>query len=190
MDPRSDRYDSFVPVPFGATTIPLYRGWTSVQLHVAGRAVRFVNTHLEVQNFASFQMSQANELLTMLGDEPLPVLLVGDLNSAANVVQTPTYGYMLDNGFVDTWAESPNVDDGLTCCQDKELLNADSQHDQRLDFVLARGFFTRGDRLVGSTRVEVVGEEPSDRTASGLWPADHGGVAATLHVPHPNVVAW
>ena len=33
------------------------------------------------------------------------------------------------------------------------------------------------------TSVDVVGEEPADRTASGLWPSDHAGVIATLTLP-------
>jgi hypothetical protein len=29
----------------------------------------------------------------------------------------------------------------------------------------------------------VTGNDPSERTPSGLWPSDHGGVVATLHIP-------
>jgi hypothetical protein len=30
----------------------------------------------------------------------------------------------------------------------------------------------------------VVGDEPDDRTAGGLWPSDHAGVIATIQLRH------
>src|SRR5437588_779369 len=43
----------------------------------------------------------------------------------------------------------------------------------------------RAYRFVGTHPVRrgVVGDRPADRTASGLWPSDHAGVAATLLTP-------
>jgi hypothetical protein len=38
---------------------------------------------------------------------------------------------------------------------------------------------------VEAVAAEVLGEEPEDRTAAGLWPSDHAGVVATLHLAHP-----
>jgi hypothetical protein len=32
---------------------------------------------------------------------------------------------------------------------------------------------------------EVLGEELDDRTPAGLWPSDHAGVVATLHLARP-----
>ena len=47
-----------------------------------------------------------------------------------------------------------------------------------LDLILFRGPFKVDD-------VDVVGEDPDDRTESGLWPSDHAGVVATLELrPH------
>ena len=56
------------------------------------------------------------------------------------------------------------------------MLNPVSLLTERIDFVLFRGDFA-----VHS--VEVVGDEPVDRTPSGLWPSDHAGVVAQLEVP-------
>jgi hypothetical protein len=42
--------------------------------------------------------------------------------------------------------------------------------------VLTRGGFDTVD-------ADVVGEESTDRTPSGLWPSDHAGVVATLALP-------
>ena len=29
----------------------------------------------------------------------------------------------------------------------------------------------------------MTGNDPSERTPSGLWPSDHGGVVSTLNIP-------
>jgi hypothetical protein len=38
---------------------------------------------------------------------------------------------------------------------------------------------------VEAVAAEVLGEELEDRTPAGLWPSDHAGVVATLHLAHP-----
>jgi hypothetical protein len=40
-------------------------------------------------------------------------------------------------------------------------------------------------RGVEAVAAEVLGEELDDRTPTGLWPSDHAGVVATLHLAHP-----
>jgi hypothetical protein len=47
---------------------------------------------------------------------------------------------------------------------------------KRVDLVLTRGGFE-------TVSADVLGEEPGDRTPSGLWPSDHAGVVATLRLP-------
>jgi hypothetical protein len=37
-------------------------------------------------------------------------------------------------------------------------------------------------RLFQAVDMVIVGEEPRDRTASGLWPSDHAGVVAGIAV--------
>jgi hypothetical protein len=56
------------------------------------------------------------------------------------------------------------------------LLNARSQLSHRIDLIMLRGAFTVED-------ISLIGNKPSDRTPSGLWPSDHAGIVATLAGP-------
>jgi len=164
--------------------IEIVRGWTSVDLSIRGKAVRFINTHLDgdCSDVApAIQLAQAQEILDgpvqEAKDKNLPVVLLGDLNSKADGSGTPTYTQLLkpEVGFVDTWAEVGRGS-GFTCCQDDDLLNKVSHLSDRRDFVL----FSNGS--FQTTEAEVVGASPADRTPSGLWPSDHAGVVAKLRL--------
>jgi hypothetical protein len=160
----------------GGPPVSLRRGWTSVDATVYGRSVRFANTHLEVERFAAVQTLQAAELIGILTASSLPVVAVGDYNSNANMLETATYAMMLNAGFEDMW--QANGDSGYTCCQDKLLRNEESQLVKRIDFVFARGF---SGTVIGASHL--VGDEVTDRLASGLWPSDHAGVVTRLRLP-------
>jgi hypothetical protein len=82
------------------------------------------------------------------------------------------YGILRRAGFVDAWTRGG----GLTCCHAVELHDPNPTLTKRVDLVLTK----RGFR---SLRIDVVGEEPADRTEGGLWPSDHAGVVATLRLP-------
>ncbi len=172
-----------VPVGGGAP-ITVLRGWAAVDATIRGRTVRFVSTHLETKSFAPIQEAQAAELLQVLSDEDLPVILVGDFNSAADGSTTQSYGTVTDAGFVDVWGQvAPNAP-GHTCCMESDLLNETASLDRRIDLIFARDAFTIVEqRIVGAVDGEVVGEEPADRAPSGLWPSDHAGVVAELLLP-------
>ena len=179
---------------FGAV-FPFYRGFTAVPVDVDGHELVFVNTHLEVQRFEPVQLEQTAELIAFMDEQTLPVVAVGDFNSAANHdapedQKTGSYQMFRSAGYADIWLREPHSVGGATCCQAGDLTNPDSQLGQRLDLVLVRwgpaGFG-------GRTEMEVVGEEPGDRilfTAYdpfsgstfplGLWESDHAGVVATL----------
>jgi endonuclease/exonuclease/phosphatase family metal-dependent hydrolase len=161
-------------VTTGGVTIFIPRGWTSVETTVGTSVIRIVNTHLEVEAAAPFQEAQAQELIDLLGPESHPVLLIGDFNSAANVITTQSYGLLTAAGFTDAWAQRFRADSGLTCCQASDLQNATSTLDQRVDFVFWRG------PVVSVSRVDVIGAGQADRTTTGHWPSDHAGVVATL----------
>lgn len=183
-------------IPLGPLDVT--RGWIRFSGEHDGLPFHFVTTHLETQAAAPVQAGQAAELLGSVtaGLEGLTIL-VGDLNSDAagapgSPSWTPTYDAALAAGFVDAWTQSAQHprDPGLTCCQEPDLLNGPSVLDQRLDLVLVRA----GDdpaspgRIPGAMSVELVGEEQSDRTASGLWPSDHAGVVAGLRLPRGLLV--
>ena len=186
-NPQSANYALNLEVSIGGVPLTILRGWASVDATVAGVTFRFVDTHLETQVAPPIQEAQASELIGMLASESRPVLLVGDFNSAANMFQTRSYGLFTDAGYIDAWAQKHPGDPGLSCCQAPDLLNAQPTLDQRLDIVFWRDAFSAATgRIVGGVHVDIVGEAPADRTASGLWPSDHAGVAATLTLP-PDV---
>lgn len=161
-----------------AGPLTLKRGWTAVDVKIRGKAFRLVNTHLEPLH-PGVQAAQVQELLDGPGDTALPVVFVGDFNSAADGSTTATYANLIAVGFVDAWSQANLGDPGLTCCHLELLNNPDSSvFTRRIDLVLFRGGFG----VVGAERV---GEEPADKTSSGLWPSDHAGVAATLVLPQP-----
>jgi len=186
VDAKSGVYAASQVVTIAGVTSGLYQGWSSIVATVDGRAYRFVVTHLVGQEAPDVQLAQTGELLALLSAETGSTILVGDFNSDAYGIDptrvTPTYGMMLAAGYRDTWIEPERQARGLTCCQRADLLNARSTFDQRIDFVFTRNL-PAGTQPV---RRSVVGDRPGDRTASGLWPSDHAGVAATLRALTPD----
>jgi endonuclease/exonuclease/phosphatase family metal-dependent hydrolase len=181
---NSGHFQTNCELPSALGQIEIVRGWTSLDLGIRGKAVRFINTHLDgdCSDVApAIQLAQAQEILNgpvkEAKDKDLPVIMMGDLNSKADGSGTPTYAELLkpEVGFVDAWAEEGRGS-GLTCCQDDDLLNKGSHLSDRRDFVLFRnGSFQ-------ATEAEVVGANPPDRTPSGFWPSDHAGVVAKVRL--------
>jgi hypothetical protein len=159
----------------GGGTVTLIRGYVSVLATVGEQTFRFVSTHLQGQDAPLVQRDQADELLGVLEGETVPVILVGDFNSAADGSQTPTYGSVVQAGYLDAWARAHAAEPGFTCCFDPDLRGMSRTLDQRLDVV----FVSEG---IAVLRAELLGEAPEDRTGSGLRPSDHAGVVATLRV--------
>lgn len=174
-----------VPVG-GAVPVTILRGWAAVRAVVDGRPYRFVSTHLEpapIPAIVPVQVAQAQELIARFTGETLPLLFVGDFNSAADGSTTPTYGLLIDAGFADAWSLGRPRTAGLTCCHASDLRNAESELDERIDLILVRdGFDHPRVRITGGVHADIVGEEQADRTPSGLWPSDHAGVAAILRL--------
>jgi len=179
-------YRAFVPLASPIGTINIERGFVAVDAQAPNAMVRFVNTHLEIPELpVTIQAAQASELIATLATLPnyqhLPVLIVGDINSAPTETpvvvngQTivPPYRQFVRAGYVDTWELKPGHAPGLTCCQAADLLNAESLLFKRVDVILS----SVAPRSVRASRV---GANPDDRTPSGLWPSDHAGVVARL----------
>jgi endonuclease/exonuclease/phosphatase family metal-dependent hydrolase len=166
-----------VPTALGLTFM-ITRGWGSFDIEIDGRAMRFVTTHLDT--FPSVSLPQMKELLSSAaGDTELPTLLSGDFNARADSSTDPTYPTYkaaTDAGFADAWLKSRNADQGFTCCQNTALNNATTALNQRIDLVLLRGINTVSD-------AHLVGNRPSDKTPSGLWPSDHAGLVVTVKMP-------
>lgn len=185
------RFAASPPAEFTAG-IPFYRGWTSVEVGVSGRWMRFLNTHLEVQAFAPVQEAQTAQLLALANASNLPTVLLGDFNSAANPSapvdrKTESYAMVRAAGFEDLWLlRGRHPDDGLTCCHAPSLDNAAPSFDQRIDFIFARNLANRRG-FAGGAEVAVIGADAGDRFSGSsgqpLWPSDHGGLVADLRLP-------
>lgn len=185
-------FNLLLPVIGGPASVTVFRGWTSIDVTLNGRSFRLVNTHLEAFSNC-VRTIQAFELLLGPLVTELPVILVGDLNSAPDDAAFPTeagcpfpgtvnpYNLLTVTGsFVDTWVQANPTDPGLTCCNADDLLNAEPFNvveppPGRIDHVLTR---SSADLDVYSSRV--AGTDADNRTSDGLWPSDHAGVIAAL----------
>ncbi len=192
-DAAGTHYSVNLEVPVGDPPyafVEFLRGFVAADVEVRGRAYRVVSTHLETRGadlgpmVPFIQAAQAQELIATLSGETLPVILVGDLNASpsdpVSPPLVPPYAQFVASGFVDLWTLHRGLPDpGFTCCQEEDLSNPVSLLDERIDYV-----FVRDDAgFVGPTAIRLVGNEPADRTASGLWPSDHAGLSAQIHVP-------
>ena len=177
---QGGRYAAFLTIPnVTGVSVSFPWAWASVDVARNGRSFRFATTHLDPISGVA-QQAQAAEFLAGPGATTLPIVWVGDFNSDAEATvitgvpsATATYASIIAAGFSDAWAAKHPSDPGFTCCQATNLLNPVSTLSERDDLVLTRGPFHVG-------RVSIVGNETSDRLASGLWPSDHAGVVVIL----------
>jgi len=179
---QSGHFSAALPVSLGGQSFEILRGWNSVDARVRGRMLRFVNTHLEVAAVRPVNEAQGLELLQLVSGSPHPVVLAGDLNSAANEsapaeAKTDTYGWVLDAGFDDVWTLTNPGAEGLTCCHAPDLQNTTSTFDRRIDFIFL------DPRMRAAESALVVGDDPADPAMSVLPPSDHAGVFGLLRLP-------
>jgi endonuclease/exonuclease/phosphatase family metal-dependent hydrolase len=168
-----------LPLKILNNPLPVKRGWTATDASVRGsRPFRFVNTHLEAFE-AHYRAAQAAELIEPPGPAtgPLPVILVGDLNSDDNTTPAGAdswaFNIITAAGFVDRSTESP-----MSCCIDaSELGESDggdeSDFDHHIDHLMTND--TEGIQLVGAAGT---GREP----VNGFWDSDHAGVFNELEI--------
>jgi len=191
-EPTLVTYDAYEEYPFGPVTFPYYRGYLAVTARAEGHTVRFANTHLDVQRFEETQLAQARQPIRELEESTVPVVLVGDFNSAANhdaleIEETGAYKMFRRAGYADLWLREPHSVTGYTCCQGPDLTNEVPSLSQRLDLILLR-YGNAG--FGGQSEMMIVGEEAGDRITVTdpnpmvgtvtLWPSDHAGVVATF----------
>lgn len=178
-------FQIFAPLATPGGIINNERGFVVVDAVIAGQAIRFVNTHLEVPELPRvIQALQAAELIGRLNamtQPELPVVIAGDINSAPTEGDVITTGGVIPSayrqfqlaGFADVWTLRPGNSPGLTCCQANDLSNVESQAFKRVDMIFAR-------TAPSETHANLIGVDESDRTPGGLWPSDHAGVIARL----------
>jgi endonuclease/exonuclease/phosphatase family metal-dependent hydrolase len=177
------------PLPSEVGPIPDLRGYASVDVSIGGAAFRFVTTHLNTSQPA--QLAQMQELISAENGTPLPLIMAGDFNAKAEDSLDPTnttYQTAINAGFVDAWSAANGNDPGDTCCQNQNLLNFPSTLSERVDLELLQG-------AIGVDEAHLIGDGDGDRLPSGLWPADHAGVIATLEIPRgslavPETSTW
>ena len=168
-------------IPFGDYYIE--RGYVGVDITVAGKDYRIVNTHLEVKDPPTspiLQAAQAQELIATLAATTPPeksLVVMGDTNSSPVDPIGGPYSQFMQSGYTDVWTLRPGTLPGFTCCQLEDLSNQKSHLYERVDLILSL------DPLAGVKKPRVLGDVVSSKTppqGRGLWPSDHGAVAATL----------
>ena len=174
----------FTPTIAGLIELPVQRGWISVEGKVQGGSgkasaskskdykFRFVNTHLEAFGEPTIREAQARELFAKGG--PLKtgkqVILVGDINSGGpkdNITGDDPLAYdaLIDFGM-------KNLGTRHTCCY-SSLFDPDAPIDHTVDHVMAKPGLKQKDAFL-------TGDDPAERTPSGLAPSDHLGVVSKL----------
>ncbi len=168
-------YVAQVGISEGPISVAIPRGWASLRLDVEGMTMRFVDTHLEIDTFASVQEAQARELVGLVQNDDR-VIVAGDLNSAADGSTTASYGIVRDAGLDDPWLTLRPTDPGLTCCFAPDLRDPSTPLVERIDLVLHRGPFI-------PSEITIVGATAASATELGVYPSDHAGVIATYRAP-------
>jgi hypothetical protein len=161
-------------LPLTSLGAGILRGWCAVDVSTRGRTFRFINAHLEENTSPVIQAAQAQELLAGPVQTPLPVILVGDLNSDANGNDGTTTYSLLTQTFTDTWSVVHPGDPGLTWGHDPLLADPTVEFVWRLDLVLFRGSQFQP---LGMWRMS-----PQFQGVPPLWPSDHAGVIAHLRI--------
>ena len=186
---------TLIPTPGGLVpavyVTEFTRGWGAVNLTIKDQSYSVFNTHLEVgdetlppnEGLNLVQFAQALEIGQVASTTlPPPRILVGDINSSPmSGITDPRPAYFIltnEYGLADVWdiQDKPPAKAGFTCCQSELLDNSSSMLDQRIDVILA----DFGELVPEKIKVYVLGDEPADKTPTGLWPSDHAGVATKL----------
>ncbi len=154
----------------GACVMPWPRGWALADVIYRGEQFRYINATLESRS-NSKNLAQGLELLNGALNTALPSILAGDLNCDLSNPSDPkrvTCLKFIEAGFVDAWGAAKPSEPGFT----KELPTLT----MRSDYVMLRGLFH-------AEAAALVGADPVDKTASGLWPSNPAGVVVKLDRP-------
>ncbi len=159
----------------GGIVIPVDRGWVSVEAKLGKSRFRFVTTHLEAFGDPKIREAQAKELTKGALKTKEQVILVGDLNSGAAADNEPekpgdelAFKALSKFGMHENGARQ-------SCCYES-LTDAGAKLDHTVDHVLSKP-------ALKTVKASVTGNKAGERTPSGLWPSDHGGVISRLRLP-------
>jgi len=187
-------YQVALPTPFG---FDIPRGYVTLKATIGQKTYRFVSTHLESysEEIVDIRMAQAQELVGVLSGETLPIIMVGDFNTyAPSSLNTawPTYNFLVGSGYTDVWPHNlvGSEGEGFTAPHASDLRNPISELDRRIDLIFVRNQGDpAGQNEIGPVQAFVLGDELDERTPSGMWPSDHAGVVAKLHIQAPAQLA-
>jgi hypothetical protein len=181
-NPQSEPYEAQVVIETPVGQLTFNRSWASIDARLNEIPFRFLNTHLEIEDFPFVQEAQAAEFLAVPGKGGT-IIATGDFNSASDGSTTTSYAQLTAPGkFRDTWGEYQGP--GWTCCQESNtpplapgaLNNPVSTLQTRIDLVLSRGA-ARSDgysaQLVGDTPFQAV---------PPFWASDHAGVVTAIQL--------
>ena len=196
-------YTVFATAPTLAGPIIQERGFVGVDATVNGKPYRFVSTHLELRVPGPgllallVQPFQATQLIASVNFPAPPpesqTLIVGDINSSPTdqifsnpfvpfpvhppylqlANNTDLFGNSLGVPYTDVWNQRPGNSEGFTCCQLADLSNPTSNHYERVDVIFSSS-------APSKVKANALDDEPSDKTASRLWPSDHSAVIGEL----------
>jgi endonuclease/exonuclease/phosphatase family metal-dependent hydrolase len=168
-------YQAYLPVNLGPIPVAIKRGYVAADVTVLGQDFRVVSTHPEPRTpVKEIQEAQVAELLQDLAATTLPVVVAGDFNSEPNDPASSPWDQMTRAGFTDLWtARLGRPQPSATCCHSPDLTSSASMLDRRLDYVWVR---PDASHRVGPAVMTVFGDDLNERTASGRWPSDHGGL--------------
>ena len=182
--PRKGHFKSLYSVELSGAKVTVIRGWASVDASVRGSApFHFVDTHLESFDpqtvVPSIRAQQAAELVASNGPltNPLPTILVGDLNSDTKTPILPGDGQAYET-LVKAGMRERSTYKPLGCCLATPLLpvgdgGAVSQLDHKVDHIM-----TRDPKQVKEVNSSVTGRSPQN----GFWDSDHAGLFSTLKI--------
>jgi endonuclease/exonuclease/phosphatase family metal-dependent hydrolase len=178
-DEQAHVYQTLLPpLTVGDTSIPVLRGWLSVDAKLGNTTFRFVTTHLESSGgmygnpqVDQLQAAQAQELAQAFLSSPYPVVVAGDFNSNATHTppeRTQSYNIMVNAGYVDAWSALRHGIPGFTwpLYLEDPLRNHTQGPLERIDFIFSRG--------VGATSVNRTG-------LKAPYPSDHAGVVSKFN---------
>ncbi|MEZ5073896.1 MAG: hypothetical protein R2691_03560 [Solirubrobacterales bacterium] len=179
------RYEPVV----GGITIPVDRGWESVEARVKGTKrtkgakFRFVNTHLEAFGDPAIREAQARELFARGG--PLKtrkqVVFLGDINSGGKKDRVgPPWTTAGDEGAYNALVKDfgmTNLGARHTCCYPDVFESAigDYRFDHTVDHVMVKPRVRQLDAYV-------TGNDPSVSGPGGVVASDHGGLVTRLRI--------
>ena len=166
---QSAQYSAYLPLMILGRDFSVHRAWISTDVRFHETSFRLIDTQLESFH-PGVNYLQGQELINGPAATELPVVIGMDANSPANLSGDefyPTYANFIGSGFDDAWLEANPGTPGLT----SNLLMLPLT--KRIDLVLLHGRLT-------ADAAALFGARPSDKTASGLWPSDHVGVAVRL----------